>query len=395
MKSFKLVYFKGCPNVEKTRELLKSAGIKSFSEIVQDDLLENDPLKLLSSPSIVGPRGEVLFGEKCNSDACTFGSDQEALSRLKAAFKSSGGFLGPLLGTGGSLGVIALIGACGGTCSLLAFPLVGILTSLGLSALVPWLPMLRYPLLAMASILAVIALIRIHRMRRPLVTIIACLSLISAILVSFASTRMKGSEEFRGTAYYLKTLTPETQKVVKNGIYRTWIRLGRAPSQLEVESAVGPGSATKVERAYQELLSSGFSEVFVPGTKNLLWFWPLSTKDHGVKVKLEGEKAVFARCAVDALGMSQMFGKPATISIRTPLLKKQIDFSMDGSTLTKFDSSVVVSKGDGCDDLLFFSSVAEYAQYKEKSGRTQLDMMTIAEAVKWGVASFGSIISGS
>lgn len=394
MSEFKLVYFRGCPNVEKARELLKSAGITDICDVIQDDLDEGESLKQLSSPSIVGPSGAVLFGEKCASGACTFGADEDVLNRLKEAARSPGGIVAPLLGAGGSVGLLALIGTCGGTCSLLAFPLAGVLASLGLSALVPWLPMLRYPLLAIATGLALLSLIRIRRMRRPWVSVATGISLVAVISASFASSQTKSAEPFKGTAYYLKTLRPETQDVVKNGIYRTWIRLGRAPSQAEVESALGSGSSAKVERAYAELLSSGFSDVFTPGTRELIWFWPLSTKDHGVTVTLSGEKAVFARCAVDALGMSQMFGKSSTISIRTPLLKKQIEFSMNGSTLTKFDSSVVVSKGNGCDDLLFFSSEDEYARFKEKTGRTQLKMMTLSEAVKWGLASFGSIFQG-
>lgn len=394
MREFKLVYFRGCPNVDRARELLKLAGITNVREVTQDDLAEGESLKQLSSPSIVSPAGAVLYGEKCGSGACTFGPDEDVLNCLKEAARSPGRVVAPLLGTGSSLGLLALIGTCGGTCSVLAFPLAGVLGSLGLSALVPWLPMLRYPLLAVAVSLAILSLIRIRKMRRPWISAAAGMCLVIVISVSFASSQPKSAEPFKGTAYYLKTLTPETQEVVKNGIYRTWIRLGHAPSQADVRAALGSESAGKVERAYEELLSSGFAEVFIPGTRELLWFWPLSTKNHGVEVTLKGEKPVFARCAVDALGMSQMFGKPSMISIRTPLLKKQIQFSMNGSTLTEFDSSVVVSKGNGCDDLLFFSSAEEFARFKEKSGRKQLKMMTLSEAVSWGLASFGSIFQG-
>lgn len=389
---FKLVYFRGCPNVEKSRELLRMAGIAEFQEVIQDDLIESDPMRQLSSPSIIGPRGDVLLGEKCDSGACTFGTDEDVVSRLKEAEKTLRGFMAPLLGTGGSLGLLALIGTCGGTCSLLALPLAGLLVSMGLSAVVPWLPMLRYPLLGLAIVLALLSLIRIHRLRRPWVSSIAGLCLVAIISVSFASSR--SSVSVRGTALYLQTLTPETQEVVRNGIYRTWIRLGHVPTKAEVQAALGPDSGARVERAFHELQSGGFSEIFVPGTQIIRWFWPLSSQDHGVEVTLAGEKPVFARCAVDALGMSQMFGKPSTISIRTPLLKKRIEFSMNGSTLTKFDSSVIVSKGDGCGDLLFFSSSEEFTRFREKTGRSHLKVMTLSDAVQWGVASFGSIFRG-
>lgn len=389
---YKLVYFRGCPNLDKARKFLRTAEITKFQEVVQDDLSESDPLKRVSSPSIIGPSGELLVGQTCEFGTCTFVEDGEALRRLKQASHSHRSILSPLLGTGGSLGLLALIGACGGTCSLLAAPLAGVLVSFGFVGLAPWLPVLRIPLLSIAIILAVLSLVRIHRYERRWVSSAAAMVLIAAISASFAATSGK-QESIRGMALYLKTLTPETQDVVKNGIYRTWIRLGHAPSQKEVQSALGPDSGKKVERAFEELQSGGFSEIFASGTRDIRWFWPLSSQDHGVSVTLTGEKTVFARCAVDALGMSQMFGKPSTISIRTPLLDKRIEFAMNGSELTKFNSSVVVSKGNGCNDLLFFSSEDEFIRFKEKTGRTQLKMMTLKDAVAWGLASFGSILS--
>lgn len=160
--------------------------------------------------------------------------------------------------------------------------------------------------------------------------------------------------------------------------------------KFKLRSARGGGAAL-VTKALQELRTGEFAEMFIPGTNTIRWLWPLSMQDHGVEVTLSGEKTVFARCAVDALGMSKMFGKPSKITIRTPYWKKQIEFSMNGSSLTKFDPSVVVSRGDGCDDLLFFSSTEEFALFKEKAGRPQLKVMTLTEAVQWGLASFGSI----
>lgn len=402
MSSFTLVYFRGCPNTDKARKLLASAGVKTFHEIVQDELADKDPLKTLSSPSILGRDGQLILGERCSqpSGACTFSlSDDEAMVRLKNALNrektSLKSVLSPLLGTGSSLGFLALIGACGGTCSLLAIPVTGFLASIGLGVIAPWLSMLRYPLLGLSALFAALSLVRIYRTGRKLGSVLAGIFLLSLITTSFiASQRSDCSEKIQGTAKYLQSLSPETQEVVKTGIYRTWIRLGRAPTLEEIQTALGPESAVKVEKAIRELKASEFAEMFIPGTNTIRWFWPLSMQNHGVEVTLAGEKAVFARCAVDALGMSKMFGKPSTITMVTSLWKKRIEFSMNGVTLAKFDHRVVVSKGDGCDDLLFFSSAEEFSRFKEKTGRTQLKMMPLSDAVQWGLASFGSIFEG-
>jgi hypothetical protein len=72
-----------------------------------------------------------------------------------------------ILGTGGTLGVISLLGACGGACSLAAIPLGSLLTAIGLSGLVAFLPLLRWPLLLVAMILSVMILRSVSRNSRP------------------------------------------------------------------------------------------------------------------------------------------------------------------------------------------------------------------------------------
>lgn len=248
MSKFTLIYFKGCPNIEKARSLLVRAGIQGFTEVVQDDLPENHPLRRFSSPSILGKTGELILGERCNasSAACTFSSSNEAIVRLKRAMaaEKSGlrAILSPLAGTGGSLGLLTLIGACSGSCSLLALPITGFLASMGLGVLAPWLSHLRYPLLGMALIFACLSLFRIHRAGYRWGSVVAAVLLGGLITMSFAANQNSNcAEKAQGTAKYLRSLSPETQEVVKTGIYRSWIRLGRAPTLDEIQTAVGSG----------------------------------------------------------------------------------------------------------------------------------------------------------
>lgn len=56
----KLIYFEGCPNVEKARKALMSSGL-DFEEINQDHLPPQHPLKNYSSPTILRHK-EIIFG---------------------------------------------------------------------------------------------------------------------------------------------------------------------------------------------------------------------------------------------------------------------------------------------------------------------------------------------
>ena len=67
MKKLKLVFFEGCPNAAKLKAILESLEI-SFELIDQELLREDDPLKRLTSPSIV-IEDKLIFGSKLGSSA--------------------------------------------------------------------------------------------------------------------------------------------------------------------------------------------------------------------------------------------------------------------------------------------------------------------------------------
>jgi Alkylmercury lyase len=132
--------------------------------------------------------------------------------------------------------------------------------------------------------------------------------------------------------------------------------------------------------------------MFYPGTKNIRWFWPFSSIDHGVEVGLNGYKPVHARCAIDALGMSAMFGRMAKLTIKSPLDHRSIEMEIDGNRVIKGDSDIVVSHSDSCDDMLFFSSKDEYSRYVKQTGKTYLKLYTIQQALERGVQGFGEVL---
>lgn len=65
MENILLIYFKECPNYSIIKNLLSDIGVKC-QEIEQNNLSENDPLKLFTSPSIL-KNGKLIFGQKIDS----------------------------------------------------------------------------------------------------------------------------------------------------------------------------------------------------------------------------------------------------------------------------------------------------------------------------------------
>lgn len=116
MKKIKLIYFDGCPNVEKTKQTLKEAGI-SFEEIKQDELSNEDHFKSYSSPTILD--GDIIiFGAKTAAGGGGCSLEIPTVEELMAKLGVQGNFSvarkahSGLLSAIGSLGSAITVGLC-------------------------------------------------------------------------------------------------------------------------------------------------------------------------------------------------------------------------------------------------------------------------------------------
>ncbi len=82
-----IVYFLGCPNASVVIEILRSNRIP-FEMVIQNRLLDNNPKKNLSSPSIL-VNGVQAVGSVVSqgSSACSFGdfSPQKIMEAVRSA----------------------------------------------------------------------------------------------------------------------------------------------------------------------------------------------------------------------------------------------------------------------------------------------------------------------
>lgn len=298
-----------------------------------------------------------------------------------------------LVGTGASLGLVSLAGACAGACSTtLALPLAAMLTSIGLGGLSIYLPHLRFPLMIAAALAAIWVLRKVMRGANTTRALTYGLILGGGLVFGAIQVMSQSScDTTKTTKGIISRLSSDSRSVFVNGVYRLWPQLGRAPTVAEIQRELGLASEAPVLAAFDEMRALGAEDLTYPGTQNLHWIWPFSSEDLGVSVSLAGGKSVFARCAIDALGMSSMFGKPALISIRTPLQRKQVQLRIDGERVVDADPNIVVSSGPSCDEMLFFSSREEFDQYKHKYPGRSLKAYTLDEGLKFGILSFGGI----
>lgn len=296
-------------------------------------------------------------------------------------------------GAGGSLGLAALAGACSAGCGFVAAPLAGVLTSAGLGAVASILPTFRIPLFIAALILGLYS-IRIFAKQRNAIGAAFCALILGAgsmffVWQFFAANKC---ETANTVASVLSRLSPQAKVVFQKGVYPLWPELGRAPTIAEVQKRLGYRSEDLVVSAFREMENMGFKNIFYPGTKDIKWLWPFSSLDHGVEVTLDNLRPVHARCAIDALGMSEMFGKIARVTIRSPLDGRSIEMEINGNKIVKASPDMVVSYSESCDDMLFFASRDEFDRYVQQTGKTYLQLMTLEKALERGIQSFGKIL---
>jgi hypothetical protein len=288
-----------------------------------------------------------------------------------------------LIGAGGSAGIAGLIGACGGTCGAAALPLGSFLTSIGLGSFVGWLPAIGKPLFFIGLALGLYSIYRLTRVNRPI--LLAFTSVIMTAMFGYSGYQLFNQPCSSDEVATISKMSNDT-KIVAKTIYSIWPELGKAPTPKDLSSRLKIDEKS-ILKAYQELRSHGFTGMFYSGSDDIKWFWPLSTIDHGFMVTLAGKKQVFARCSIDALGMSAMYDLPATIEIITPIEKKKIRIQVDGEKIVAGDSNVIVTQGKGCNDMLLFANHEEFQKYIDQSGK-KLKGHSLEEGLKYGVKIF-------
>jgi hypothetical protein len=188
------------------------------------------------------------------------------------------------------------------------------------------------------------------------------------------------------------------RRAILDGIFRQWIELGRAPTPAEFAQRM---KLTQPEANWllDEMQACGESTeagiLRAPTSELIAIAWPLANIPTGIIVKVDGGKPVFGRCAIDALGVSEMLGKKTTVVEATARDNgTPLRIVVSGQEILGAEpAGIVIVKGRGCDTMSFFSSKEAGEKWQKEHGG-EGTLFTLANAVKNGAEIFGAYSEG-
>jgi Alkylmercury lyase len=132
--------------------------------------------------------------------------------------------------------------------------------------------------------------------------------------------------------------------------------------------------------------------------------YPFSGRPTAHRVRFPSGHEVDAMCAIDALGIAPMFGKPIEIESRDPVSREEIvaRVAPDGATEWWPESAVVVAgairnQGDACCGccpvLNFFASPASAERWLSERPEVRGNVISMREAAAAGRAVFGDVLT--
>jgi Alkylmercury lyase len=191
--------------------------------------------------------------------------------------------------------------------------------------------------------------------------------------------------------------TDRLRHALLDGIFVPWTEMGRAPTpgefaqRMRLAQPEADGLLDQLQ-ACGESIGGGILRV--PESELIAVAWPLANVPTGITVTTQGGKPAFARCAIDALGVSEMLQKQTVVeaSARDNGAPLRVVVDRDKVVDAK-PAGIVVVKGKGCDNMSFFSS-AEAAEAWQKAHSGEGKLFTLAEAVQRGAKTFGRYTAG-
>ena len=193
--------------------------------------------------------------------------------------------------------------------------------------------------------------------------------------------------------------TDRLRRALLDGVFGPWAELGRAPTPAEFAQRMKL-PVTEANHLLDQLQACGESVgggiLRVPESNLIAVAWPFANVPTGITVTVDGGKPAFARCAIDALGVSEMLQRTAVVEATARDNGAALRVVVDATKVVDAKPlGIVVVKGKGCDDMSFFSSAeAGRVWQKANGGENESKLFTLAEAVERGAKSFSRYTAG-
>jgi hypothetical protein len=188
-------------------------------------------------------------------------------------------------------------------------------------------------------------------------------------------------------------------RAVHQAVLRSFIHTGAAP---DMPSLARYATPFEVSQVLAELADGDF--LFLDPAGQIIAAYPFSAVPTGHRVQIAGEAAVFAMCAIDALGISAMTGRPAVIESADPSTGEPVTVNVDGATSTWNPATAVVYAGRTagqcagpsasvcCGYMNFFATQAAASAWAASHPDITGGILGQARALQTGIGIFGQLL---
>ena len=187
---------------------------------------------------------------------------------------------------------------------------------------------------------------------------------------------------------------------VHQAVLAAFARTGQPPARSELEQLTRNLGASP-DAVLAELAGADAIAVSLGG--EIRAAYPFSPVRTPIRVSWAGGPAAYAMCAIDALGMSAMLGRPVTITAAEPDTGRIITVHADGSRARWRPRTAVVfagSAGDACRPaadrscgyINFFASRRAARAWAHRHPKVTGRLLTREGALGIGIAEFGGLL---
>ena len=188
-------------------------------------------------------------------------------------------------------------------------------------------------------------------------------------------------------------------RAVHQAVLRSFVRTGTAPGMPSLAKHAAPFAVAQV---LAELADGDFLCLDTAG--QITAAYPFSAVPTRHRVQISGEAAVFAMCAIDALGISAMTGRPVMIESADPSTGEPVTVHVDGATSTWNPATAVVYVGRTADQcagpsasvccgyMNFFATRTAASAWAASHPEISGGILGQARALQTGIGIFGQLL---
>jgi alkylmercury lyase-like protein len=183
-------------------------------------------------------------------------------------------------------------------------------------------------------------------------------------------------------------------------VLTAFIATGQPPTQAELER-IARGHNSDPSAALAELAAADI--IAIDGRGDIRAAYPFSPVATPIRVSWDGGPRAYAMCAIDALGISAMLGKPVTVTAADPETGRSITVAVDGDrarwrprTAVVFSGAVAAGAGPAadlcCGYINFFTSARAARVWAGRHPEVIGTILRRDGALRFGIEEFGSLL---